>query len=157
MLKVPNSEKWPLSKPSRKWHAPGPGVLDGVPVAAREIPGVAFFEIVHFGLAVGRDDGGAAAARQHVGPFGGQRMPMQFADGAGSSRMETPAILCETGNCFTVASLAEPPGPTQPFSLSMSYLNGSSSSALVSSDGAAFTCSAIAAVAARPSETCDRA
>src|ERR1700691_4243655 len=73
----------------------------------------------------------------------------------GCSRMETPAMVCETGNCLTVASLAEPPGPTQPFSLSMSYLNGSSSSALVSSDGAAFTCSAMAAVAAKPTETRD--
>ena len=52
----------------------------------------------------------------------------------GSSFIDTPAIDCDTGNCLTVASLAEPPGPTQPFSLSMSYLNGSSSSALVSSD-----------------------
>src|SRR5579862_5177482 len=75
----------------------------------------------------------------------------------GSSFMETPAILCDTGSCLTVASLAEPPGPTQPFSLSMSYLKGSSSSAFVSSDGAAFTCSAIAAVAAKPSETRDMA
>src|SRR5580658_684184 len=75
----------------------------------------------------------------------------------GSSRMETPAMVCETGSCLTVASLAEPPGPTQPVSLSISYLKGSSSSALVSSAGAAFTCSAMTAVAARPSETLDMA
>ena len=82
MLNVPNSEKCPLSNPSRKWHSPGPSVLDGVPVAARKIPGVAFFEIIHFGLAVRRDDGGAAASGEHIGPLGGQGVPVQFANRA---------------------------------------------------------------------------
>src|SRR5450432_577636 len=39
-----------------------------------------------------------------------------------SRRMDTPAMLWDTGNSATVASLAEPAGPTQPFSLSISNL-----------------------------------
>ena len=38
---------------------------------------------VDLGLAIGHDDGGAAAAFQHISPLGGQRMPVQFANGAG--------------------------------------------------------------------------
>src|SRR5450432_3459074 len=39
-----------------------------------------------------------------------------------SRRIDTPAMLWDTGNSATVASLAEPAGPTQPFSLSISNL-----------------------------------
>ena len=61
----------------------GAHALQRVAVAAREIPGVAGAEIGDLALAVGHDDGGAAAAFQHVGPLGGERVPVELADGAG--------------------------------------------------------------------------
>src|SRR5580698_1256558 len=65
----------------------------------------------------------------------------------GLSRMETPAMLCEMGNSATVASFAEPPGPTQCVWLSMSYLKFGNSASFGSSAGAA-DAAALAAIPA---------
>src|SRR5580658_2684567 len=68
----------------------------------------------------------------------------------GLSRMETPAMLCEMGNSATVASFAEPPGPTQCVWLSMSYLKFGSSASFGSSAGADMGAADTAALAAIP-------
>src|SRR5580698_6581214 len=66
----------------------------------------------------------------------------------GLSRMETPAMLCEMGNSATVASFADPPGPTQCVWLSMSYLKLGNSASFSSSAGAAVA-AALVAIPAR--------
>src|SRR5580700_6797622 len=68
----------------------------------------------------------------------------------GLSRMETPAMLCEMGNSATVASFAEPPGPTQCVWLSMSYLKFGSSASFGSSAAADMGAADAAALAAIP-------
>src|SRR5689334_15344566 len=72
----------------------------------------------------------------------------------GLRRMETPAMLCETGNSATVASLAEPASPTQPRSASRSNLKVGSGSNLVSSGAGVGSGAAALAVlaAASPSD-----
>ena len=59
-----------------------PQALQRVAVAFGEIPDIARPKVLLFGLAVGGDDGGADVAGDHVGPFRGDRMPMQFANAA---------------------------------------------------------------------------
>src|SRR5580700_4192664 len=61
----------------------GAEALQEVAMAAREIPSVAGAEFVDGGLAVGHDDGGADAAFNHVSPFGGERVPVELANGSG--------------------------------------------------------------------------
>ncbi len=73
----------PVVEDQQEMARAGSQALQNVAVAAREIPGIADAEIGDVGLAFGRDDGGAAAAFDHVGPLGGERMPVQLADGAG--------------------------------------------------------------------------
>src|ERR1700742_586022 len=75
----------------------------------------------------------------------------------GSSRMETPAMLCETGNSSAVASFADPPGPTQCVCFSMSYLKLRSSSTFSFSASAALARFEGREVAARPREVSETA
>ena len=57
--------------------------LDRVAVAAREIPDVAGGEVEHFGMRLRVDRGDATAALEHIGPFRGVGVPVQFAQRTG--------------------------------------------------------------------------
>src|SRR6185312_15775283 len=57
--------------------------LEHVAVAFGEVPDIALVEVVCRGGAVGGDDGGSHAAFEDIGPFRGDGVPVEFAEGAG--------------------------------------------------------------------------
>ncbi len=65
-------------------HArPGADPLDGMAVAAREVPDVARTEIDDLALVLRVDGGDAAAPFDHIGPFGSVGVPVQLAQSPG--------------------------------------------------------------------------
>ena len=85
-------------------QVPGPS-LDRVAVAAREVPDVAGSKIDDLALA-GRIDGGdPAIALEHIGPFGGVGVPMQFAESARLERHVNAGELLRDGKAGDVRFL----------------------------------------------------
>src|ERR1700722_13111722 len=60
----------------------GAQALQQMAVAAREIPGVAGSELIDGGLPVGHHNSSADPPFNHVGPFGGKRMPVKLPNGS---------------------------------------------------------------------------
>src|SRR6185312_5157673 len=73
----------PAVKPQQEMAWLLPQALEHVPVTLREIPNIAGFKIVGGGCAIRRDHCRTYAAFQHVGPFGGDGMPVELAECAG--------------------------------------------------------------------------
>jgi hypothetical protein len=105
MLKVPNSEKYPLSKLRMKWHGSWPRHWSICPCPRGKYqmsPGSNSFvsEVPDGSKTVVRTRPSITSAHSAaVACQGSSRMAH------GSSRIETPAIPLEIGNCLTVASL----------------------------------------------------
>jgi hypothetical protein len=119
----------PAVKAEQKMTRLIPNAFERVSVSLREIPDITNLELICLGFAICRDYRRPHLAFENIGPFGGDGVPMQFAKAAGFRRIETPAMLWESGNSATAASLAEPAGPVQPFpSFSMSNMKSSNSS-----------------------------
>src|ERR1700679_3484534 len=78
----PEFREVPVVESEQEVALAGTKGLDCVPVASREVPGVAFLEIVHFGLAVWSNDRGAAPSCNHVSPLSGQCVPVELANRA---------------------------------------------------------------------------